>query len=253
MASHPAQSYAWSTTSEFTVKRLGTAKISLMSRQLTKPEKAAGREPDQRHWYDSAAVRYPLCTDREIRRHHCAEFISEFGASGTAANQRSKKSAAAPIVSQFWRRSGQLRRYRQVAGVDARYTEACQRTSGIIGADHLKQRFRAAGGNVDTFKYQTKGITSGIPIVEFAFVHNPPTRRCHTPQVHQRCELERWDQQSVSFFRLNWRRLGEHFGKGASQCQLASDLRPASCVGLRAIRGPGQKFDHPYRRRGAAR
>jgi hypothetical protein len=43
---------------------------------------------------------------------------------------------------------------------------------GIIGAEHLKQRFLAAGGNADTFKYQQrKGMTSeGIPyIVEFAF------------------------------------------------------------------------------------
>ena len=43
---------------------------------------------------------------------------------------------------------------------------------GIIGADHLKQRFLAAGGNADTFKYQQrKGMTDeGIPyIVEFAF------------------------------------------------------------------------------------
>jgi hypothetical protein len=43
---------------------------------------------------------------------------------------------------------------------------------GIIGAEHLKQRFLAAGGNADTFKYQQrKGMTSeGIPyIIEFAF------------------------------------------------------------------------------------
>jgi hypothetical protein len=43
---------------------------------------------------------------------------------------------------------------------------------GVIGEDHLKHRFLAAGGNVETFKYQQrKGATSeGIPyIVEFAF------------------------------------------------------------------------------------
>jgi hypothetical protein len=43
---------------------------------------------------------------------------------------------------------------------------------GVIGIEHLKQRFLAAGGNSDTFKYQCrKGMTSdGIPyIVEFAF------------------------------------------------------------------------------------
>ena len=43
---------------------------------------------------------------------------------------------------------------------------------GVIGIEHLKQRFLAAGGNIDTFKYQCrKDMTSdGIPyIVEFAF------------------------------------------------------------------------------------
>jgi hypothetical protein len=43
---------------------------------------------------------------------------------------------------------------------------------GVIGADHFKRRFLAAGGNADTFKYQLrKGTTDeGIPyIIEFAF------------------------------------------------------------------------------------
>ena len=43
---------------------------------------------------------------------------------------------------------------------------------GVIGAEHLKQRFMAAGGNADTFNYQLrKGTTEeGIPyVIEFAF------------------------------------------------------------------------------------
>ena len=43
---------------------------------------------------------------------------------------------------------------------------------GLIGIEHLKQCFLAAGGNADTFKYECrKGMTSeGIPyVVEFAF------------------------------------------------------------------------------------
>ena len=43
---------------------------------------------------------------------------------------------------------------------------------GIIGAKHLEQRFLAAGGNAETFKYQQrKGATDdGIPyVIEFAF------------------------------------------------------------------------------------
>ena len=43
---------------------------------------------------------------------------------------------------------------------------------GVIGVEHLKQRFLAAGGNIETFKYQyRKGMTpDGIPyVIEFAF------------------------------------------------------------------------------------
>ena len=42
---------------------------------------------------------------------------------------------------------------------------------GVIGAEHFKQRFLAAGGNIDTFKYQLrKGVERDIPyVIEFAF------------------------------------------------------------------------------------
>ena len=42
---------------------------------------------------------------------------------------------------------------------------------GVIGVEHFKQRFLAAGGAVDTFKYQCrKGVTDGVPyVIEFAF------------------------------------------------------------------------------------
>jgi hypothetical protein len=43
---------------------------------------------------------------------------------------------------------------------------------GIIGKEHLQEKFLAAGGNIDTFKYECrKGLTEdGIPyVVEFAF------------------------------------------------------------------------------------
>ena len=42
---------------------------------------------------------------------------------------------------------------------------------GVIGAEHFKQRFLAAGGNIDTFKYHLrKGVERDIPyVIEFAF------------------------------------------------------------------------------------
>jgi hypothetical protein len=42
---------------------------------------------------------------------------------------------------------------------------------GVIGAAHFRQRFLAAGGNAETFKYeQRKGYDGGIPyLIEIAF------------------------------------------------------------------------------------
>ena len=42
---------------------------------------------------------------------------------------------------------------------------------GVIGREHFKQRFLAAGGNAETFRYELrKGVNDGVPyVVEFAF------------------------------------------------------------------------------------
>src|SRR5262249_26303986 len=49
------------------------------------------------------------------------------------------------------------------------------------------------------------------------------------------------------------RGIGIHLDQGARQRQRAGDLRAAPGVGLCPICGPGQKLDHPHRRREAAR
>jgi len=42
---------------------------------------------------------------------------------------------------------------------------------GVIGREHLKQRFLAAGGNAKTFKYELRtGVNDGVPFVlEYTF------------------------------------------------------------------------------------
>jgi hypothetical protein len=58
---------------------------------------------------------------------------------------------------------------------------------GVIGVEHLKQRFLTVGGNIETFKYECrKDLTSdGIPyIVEFAFgLHQAALSGRHEGQV----------------------------------------------------------------------
>ena len=160
-------------------------------------------------------------------------------------------SPAPPFGARYWPRSVvRINRWRSFFGVDrvnrngiAKLLAAMKRHSkpvapkhlGIIGAEHFKQRFLAAGGNVDTFKYQCrKDVTDdGIPyVVEFAFgLHQSGSGRqggAPCPALHHRRELERRDQQSVPRLRINRGRIGEHAGEGAGQRQSAG--RSARCI-----------------------
>jgi hypothetical protein len=104
------------------------------------------------------------------------EFITEFrGLSGTARQRRilHEVGCSYQSLASFFG-VDQVNR----AGI-ARLLEAMQRHCkpvapqhlGIIGAEHFKERFAAAGGAVETFKYQCrKGIIDGIPyVIEFCF------------------------------------------------------------------------------------
>jgi len=145
-------------------------------------EKWRPRDPTSPHWYDESRLQRYLAAhvarDRERKRQRTVrEFIAEFrGLSGTAVQRRilAEVGCSHQSLAQFF-------------GVDkvnsdgiAKLLAAMRNHSrpvkpkhlGIIGAEHFKQRFLAAGGNAETFKYeQRKGFTSeGIPyVIEFAF------------------------------------------------------------------------------------
>ena len=152
--------------------------------QATNPnwEKWRPRNPTSAHWYDQARLERYLAAhvarDRDLgQRHTVREFIAEFrGLSGTAVQRKilNEVGCSHQSLASFYG----VDRVNRV-GVDKllaamkRYSKAvAPKHLGVIGAEHLKQRFLAAGGNIDTFKYQCrKGVTSdGIPyVVEFAF------------------------------------------------------------------------------------
>jgi hypothetical protein len=140
------------------------------------------RNPRSPHWYDEIRLQRYLAEhvarDRDLGCHRTVrEFIAEFrGLSGTAVQRK--------ILAEVGCSHQSLARFFGVDQVNrggiAKLLAAMKRYSkpvapkhlGIIGEAHLKQRFLAAGGNVDTFKYQQrKGLTSdGIPyVIEFAF------------------------------------------------------------------------------------
>jgi hypothetical protein len=145
-------------------------------------EKWRPRNPTSAHWYDEPRLQRYLAAhvarDRDLGQSRTVrEFISEFrGLSGTARQRKilNEVGCSHQSLAAFFG-ADQVNR----AGI-AKLLEAMQRHSkpvapqhlGVIGAEHFKERFIAAGGAVDTFKYQCrKSITAdGVPyVVELCF------------------------------------------------------------------------------------
>jgi DNA topoisomerase VI subunit B len=139
------------------------------------------RNPTSPHWYDESRLQRYLgahvARDRDHKRHRTVrEFISEFrGLSGTAVQRKvlDEVGCSHQSLAQFGvdrvNRSGIAK---LLAAMRKHSKPVAPKYLGIIGAEHLKQRFLAAGGNAETFKYQQrKGMTGeGIPyLIEFAF------------------------------------------------------------------------------------
>ena len=131
---------------------------------------------------------------------------------------------------------------------------------GVIGVEHLKQRFLAAGGNSETFKYQCrKGMTpDGIPyVVEFAFgLHQSGLSKDGVGVPRKFITGANWSVGISNPFRAfgsTGEGLESTLAKVRANATAAGDLRAASGVGVHPIRRPRQKLDHPHRQRGAAR
>jgi histidine kinase/DNA gyrase B/HSP90-like ATPase len=140
------------------------------------------RNPTSAHWYDETRLQRYLAAhvarDRDLRRHRTVrEFIAEFrGLSGTAVQRKvlDEVGCSHQSLAQFFGIDTVNRKgiAKLLASMRKHTKPVAPKHLGVIGADHLKQRFLAAGGNAETFKYQQrKGTTSeGIPyIIEFAF------------------------------------------------------------------------------------
>jgi DNA topoisomerase VI subunit B len=140
------------------------------------------RNPTSPHWYDESRLQRYLAAhvarDRDLGQHRTVrEFIAEFrGLARTAVQRRilAEIGCSHQSLAQFFgvdqvNRNGIAR----LLAAMRRYSKpVAPKHLGVIGGGHLKERFLAAGGNSDTFKYQCrKGTTpDGIPyIVEFAF------------------------------------------------------------------------------------
>ena len=110
----------------------------------------------------------------------------------------------------------------------------------------------------------------GIPyVVEFAFgLHQTGSTEAVALQAHQRPALDRHRESRLFVTGANWsaaisnpfRRFGSTgegvestLAKVRANANQPVDLRAASGLGAPPVRRPRQEFDHPHRRRGAAR
>jgi DNA topoisomerase VI subunit B len=144
-------------------------------------EKWRPRNPTSPYWYDESRLQRYLAAhvarDRDLgQRRTVRAFLSEFrGLSGTAVQRKilEEVGCSHQSLAQFFdvdqiNRKGIAR----LLATMRKYSKpVAPKHLGIIGVEHLKERFLAAGGNVDTFKYECrKGANSDIPyVVEFAF------------------------------------------------------------------------------------
>jgi hypothetical protein len=138
--------------------------------------------PTSPYWYDEARLQRYLAAhvarDRDLGQHRTVrEFIAEFrGLSGTAVQRKvlAEVGCSHQSLAQFFGVEEVNRKgiAKLLAAMKSRSKPVAPKHLGIIGVEHLRQRFLAAGGNVDTFKYQCrKGMTGDdIPyVIEFAF------------------------------------------------------------------------------------
>jgi len=145
-------------------------------------EKWRPRDPTSPHWYDEARLQRYLAAhvsrDRDLgQRRAVRDFLAEFrGLTGTAVRCKilTEVGCSHQSLAQLFgvKRLNRESVARLLAAMKKYSKPVKPERLGIIGADHLKQRFLAAGGNPDTFQYQQrKGVSDdGVPyVVEFAF------------------------------------------------------------------------------------
>ena len=159
----------------------GSEFINVQASDLTW-KKWGPRDPTSAHWYDEARLQRYLAAhvarDRDLRKDRTVrEFIAEFrGLSGTAVQRKVLDEVGCSHVSlsRFFGVNAVNREgiAKLLAAMKKHTKSVAAKHLGVIGRDHLRARFEAAGGNLQTFKYEKRhGVTDeGIPyLIEGAF------------------------------------------------------------------------------------
>src|SRR5215475_123577 len=120
--------------------------------------------PTSPHWYDESRLQRYLAArvarDRDIGRHRTVrDFVAEFrGLSGTAIQRRilAEVGCSHQSLAQFFgvERVNRAGITRLLAAMQKHSKPVAPKHLGVIGKDHFRQRYLAAGGNPETFKYE---------------------------------------------------------------------------------------------------
>ena len=152
--------------------------------QASNPEwtKWRPRDPTSAHWYNEARLQRYLSAHVARDREHGEDrpvraFVAEFR--GLSSSKKQKETLAELGVShrslrEFFGKDKVNRNgiSRLLAAMKRRSMPVPPKHLGVIGKDHLKTRFLAAGGAVETFTYERRtGVSEEeIPyVIEFAF------------------------------------------------------------------------------------
>jgi DNA topoisomerase VI subunit B len=220
--------------------------------------------PTSPHWYNEGRLQRYLAAhvarDRELKRERSVrEFIGEFrGLAGTVVRGKiiAEVGCSHQPLAQFFgvervNRAG----IKKLLAAMQKYSKPVQpKHLGVIGRGHLQQRFLAAGGNAETFKYELeKGFTeNGIPfVIELAFGLHQAGLTAQASHVNRKfISGVNWSIGLNNPFRT--------FGRtGQGLENILAELRvnhrePVICavhLAACAVRRPRQELDRAQRRR----
>jgi DNA topoisomerase VI subunit B len=177
-----AEAYVWFNP-HLTLRGLCHGK-EFISVKATDPnwEKWRPRNPTSPHWYNESRLQGYLAAhvarDRDLGRDGTVrEFVGEFrGLSGTIVRRKilAELGCSHQSLAQFFgvERVNRVGIKNLLAAMQKYSKPVLPKHLGVIGREHLKTRFLAAGGNIETFKYELEaGYTEdGIPfVIEVAF------------------------------------------------------------------------------------
>jgi hypothetical protein len=146
-------------------------------------------DPTSPYWYDEARLARLMgayiAKDKDLRREprSVREFVSEFrGLSGTSKQKLVVDAVnAARVTLPVFYGNSDINRVgirRLLAAMQKHSRPVNPKDLGLIGEDHLRARFKAAGADEKTFQYKREFVDGDLPqVIEVGFGYCPKGKR----------------------------------------------------------------------------